>query len=168
MPGNYTNEGVQAQTVTAGSEALPQQKKGNRGRILLIVVIAVLVLAVIGVGVLRYLGPERVAQSYVNDLFANKYADAFALLCPADQAAAKASFQYAASQPRPASAPAIDTSHLVYSIKSESLNSATVSVTGSIEAVGDPATAAAVGYTVKASSNGLGWCINALRLNLTS
>lgn len=167
MPGNSTNERsrIPVEEARVESQNAPARRQRHPLRIALIVVVVILLLGVVGFGALRYFAPAQVARSYVNNLFAGKYSDAFALICPSDQSQARMSFEQAAAQPR--SSVAIDTSHLTYTIQSESLSGATVSVAGSINAVGSPGTMGAVRYTVQLSALGSGWCINATRLNLT-
>jgi hypothetical protein len=141
----------------------PLRKKRHPLRIAIIAVVIVLLLAAVGLGVLRYFGPNLVAQSYLNDYFANNFSGALNLVCPAQQATMRAAFQLDATN-LPTGIK-IDTSHLVYNLQSESLNSATIAVTGSIDA-GSSATSSNIHYSMRLNANGLWWCVDTQHFTL--
>jgi hypothetical protein len=149
-------------TVSAPS-SVPLRKKRHPLRIVIIAVVIVLLLAAAGLGVLRYFGPEEVAQSYLNDYFANNFSGALTLVCPAQQATMRAAFQLDATN-LPTGIK-IDTSHLVYSLQSESLNSATIAVSGSIDA-GSSATSSSIHYSMGLNANDLWWCVDTQHFTL--
>lgn len=117
---------------------------------------AVLLIAAIVFGVVRYFGAQMVTQNFMNDVYSYKFSDALSLVCPDQQAQAQQELQAAGllSLFRVN----IDTSQLSYTIQSESLNTATVSVTGTISAYG--IASSNVNQVVTLQANGLGWCIN--------
>jgi hypothetical protein len=138
------------------------RKKRHPLRIVIIAVVFVLLLAA-GLGVLRYFGPEEVSQSYLNDYFANNFSGALTLVCPSQQATMRAAFQLDATN-LPTGIK-IDTSHLVYSLQSESLNSANIAVSGSIDA-GSSATSSSIHYSMGLNANGLWWCVDTQHFTL--
>jgi len=141
----------------------PPRKKKHPLRIAIITVVIVLIVAVIGLGVLRYFGPVFVVQSYMHDGLNGKLD--VNLLCPAQQAQARASANLLTSLP--SATITIDTSHLSFSVQNESLSSATVAIGGSLDA-GSSATSFPVNYQVALQANGLWWCINYIHGGPTS
>ena len=131
---------------------VPARRKSYAGRVIIIV----LVLVAIGLGVLRYYGPVLVSQSFINDVYSYKSADALNLICPAEQAQVQGELQsiglLSLFQLN------IDTSNLSYSIQSESLTDATVTVTGSISAYS--IASSNVNGILTLQTNGLWWCIS--------
>jgi hypothetical protein len=129
------------------------QKKRHPLRIVFIL----LVLLAIGLGVFRYFGPILVTQSFLNDVYSYKSSDALNLVCPAQQSHVQTELE--ALGFLSLFKLNIDTSHISYNIQSESLNHATVSVSGTISA--DSLVTQNIHSTVALEANGLWWCINA-------
>ncbi|HYK85731.1 MAG TPA: hypothetical protein VEV19_10210 [Ktedonobacteraceae bacterium] len=129
------------------------QKKRHPLRIVFIL----LVLLAIGLGVFRYFGPILVTQSFLNDVYSYKTSDALNLVCPAQQSQVQTELE--AINFLSLFKVNIDTSHISYNIQSESLNSATVAVSGTITA--NSITSKNIHSTVALEANGLWWCIDA-------
>jgi hypothetical protein len=126
---------------------IPVRKKRYTGRVIIIV----LVLVAIGLGALRYYGPVLVTQSYVNDIYGYKSADALNLICPAEQAQMQGALQSIGALSF--FKIKIDTSHLSFNIQSETLTDATVTMTGSISA--DTIASTNVNGTITLQTNGV-------------
>ena len=131
---------------------VPVQKKRHPLRIVFIL----LLLVAIGLGVFRYFGPILVTQSFLNDVYSYKFSDALNLVCPAQQNQVQAELNAAGLLSL--FKLNIDTSHISYNIQSESLNNASVAVTGTISA--NSIVTQNIHSTVTLEANGLWWCIN--------
>jgi hypothetical protein len=120
------------------------------------IIIGAVVVILIGFLGVRAYAPKMVAQNFTEDIYHVHFDDALQLVCPADRAKVQQSFELLQGI-LGGTQISVDTSKLSYTISSESPNSAHVTISGDVSALGG--TVQSPVQSVDLQANGLWWCV---------
>ncbi len=125
-----------------------------RTRTIIIAVVAVVLVGFLGA---RAYAPKMVAQNFTEDIYHVHFDDALQLVCPADRAKVQQSFDLLQGILGGLNV-SIDTSKLTYTINNESLNTAHVTIGGTVTILGNETQSPV--QSVDLQANGLWWCVS--------